>query len=440
MAANPIGAVISAIGIVISLFTLFKGKTEEETDAMKEFEDGTKKVTDKLDLYYTILQQSEQGSKTHKEMLEKVNEVCKEYNTTLLDENDTLQEQEKKYLKVKAAIQATTAEKIKAKYVEKEMTELENKSNDNYDSFDTRLNYAEYKTGTYHKVDDGFGNEVKVYATKAAENIQNMAPEIREAVRSLVEAGAKELATLSGDDFTRKYNEIVNNVVAGTKSGTHATDKEMEAFSSQLREYLDNEVRDMRTFNDAINLVNQNLNNFLAPKDTTNVDITKMSMEELHELANKLNGKEVTIDCKTYGFENALSLLKAVNDEINKQQNNLNTENGISAEIQNLKKLRGEAQLGSKAWNDYNNQITKLQTRLDNATGKGKKRSGVGGRSHGGANDAQRNAESLKQKQLEAEKRLEEARIAVMEEGYDKRKAQLDLQHRSLTPNKERRR
>lgn len=430
MAANPIGAVISAIGIVISLFTLFKGKTEEETDAMKEFEDGTKKVTDKLDLYYTILQQSEQGSKTHKEMLEKVNEVCKEYNTTLLDENDTLQEQEKKYLKVKAAIQATTAEKIKAKYVEKEMTELENKSNDNYDSFDTRLNYAEYKTGTYHKVDDGFGNEVKVYATKAAENIQNMAPEIREAVRSLVEAGAKELATLSGDDFTRKYNEIVNNVVAGTKSGTHATDKEMEAFSSQLREYLDNEVRDMRTFNDAINLVNQNLNNFLAPKDTTNVDITKMSMEELHELANKLNGKEVTIDCKTYGFENALSLLKAVNDEINKQQNNLNTENGISAEIQNLKKLRGEAQLGSKAWNDYNNQITKLQTRLDNATGKGKKRSGVGGRSHGGANDAQRNAESLKQKQLEAEKRLEEARIAVMEEGYDKRKAQLDLQHK----------
>ena len=48
MAANPIGAVISAIGIVISLFTLFKGKTEEETDAMKEFEDGTKKITDKL--------------------------------------------------------------------------------------------------------------------------------------------------------------------------------------------------------------------------------------------------------------------------------------------------------------------------------------------------------------------------------------------------------
>lgn len=431
MAANPIGAVISAIGLVISLFTLFKGKTEEETDAMKEFEDGTKKVTDKLDLYYTILQQSEQGSKTHKEMLEKVNEVCKEYNTTLLDENDTLQEQEKKYLKVKAAIQATTAEKIKAKRTEEEMNKLNENSDNNYDSFDTRMNNLQYGTGKKKTITNtGHGETYEVEITEAAENIQNMAPEIKEAVRSLVEAGAKELATLSGDDFTKKYNEIVNNVVAGTKSGTHATDKEMEAFASQLKIYLDNEVRDVRTFNSAIDLVNQNLEKFLAPKDTTNVDITKMSLEELHELANSLNGKEVTIDCKTYGFENALSLLQAVNNEISKQQNNLNTENGISAEIQNLKKLRGEAQLGSKAWNDYNNQITKLQTRLDKATGKGKKGSGNGSHSRGGANDAQRNAESLKQKQLEAEKRLEEARIAVMEEGFDKRKAELDLQHK----------
>ena len=431
MAANPIGAVISAIGIVMSLFTLFKGKTEEETDAMKEFEDGTKKVTDKLDLYYTILQQSEHGSKTHKEMLEKVNEVCKEYNTTLLDENDTLQEQEKKYLKVKAAIQATTAEKIKAKRVEEEMNKLNDNSDSNYDSFDTRMNNLQYGTGEKRKItNQGHGETYEVEITKAAENIQNMAPEIKEVVRSLVEAGAKELATLSGDDFTRKYNEIVNNVVAGTKAGTHATDKEMEAFASQLKIYLDNEVRDVRTFNSAINLVNQNLENFLAPKDTTNVDITKMSLEELHELANTLNGKEVTIDCKTYGFENALSLLQAVNNEINKQQNDLNTESGIGAEIQNLKKLRSEAQLGSKAWTDYNNQIKKLQTRLDNATGKGKKGSGNGSHSRGGANDAQRNAESLKQKQLEAEKRLEEARIAVMEEGFDKRKAELDLQHK----------
>lgn len=430
MAANPIGAVISAIGLVISLFTLFKGKTEEETDTMNEFKDSTRKATEKLDLYYTILKQTDKGNKTHKDMLEKVNEICKEYNTTLMKENDTLDEQKRKYLEVKAAIQATTAEKIKAKRTEEEMNKLNENSDNNYDSFDTRMNNLQYGTGKKKTITNtGHGETYEVEITEAAENIQNMAPEIKEAVRSLVEAGAKELATLSGDDFTKKYNEIVNNVVAGTKSGTHATDKEMEAFTSQLKIYLDNEVRDVRTFNSAIDLVNQNLEKFLAPKDTTNVDITKMSLEELHELANNLNGKEVTIDCKTYGFEDALSLLREVNKEINKQQNDLNTESGIGAEIQNLKKLRSEAQLGSKAWNDYNNQITRLQTRLDNATGKNRKGSG-GSRSRSGANDAQRNADNLKQKQLEADRRLEEARIAIMEEGYEKRKAQLDLQHK----------
>lgn len=430
MAANPIGAVLSIVGLLISAFTLFGKKTEEEKDTMNEFEDSTKKVTDKLDLYFAILQRSNKDSKTHKEMLEKINEVCKEYNSTLLEENDTLEKQRQKYLEVKDAIQATTAEKIKAKRTEEEMNKLNENSDNNYDSFDTRMNNLQYGTGKKRTVTNtGHGETYEVEITEAAENIQNMAPEIREAVRSLVEAGAKELATLSGDDFTKKYNEIVNNVVAGTKAGTHATDKEMEAFASQLKIYLDNEVRDVRTFNSAIDLVNQNLENFLAPKDTTNVDITKMSLEELHELANSLNGKEVTIDCKTYGFEDALSLLREVNKEINKQQNDLNTESGIGAEIQNLKKLRSEAQLGSKAWNDYNNQITRLQTRLDNATGKNRKGSG-GSRSRSGANDAQRNADNLKQKQLEADRRLEEARIAVMKEGYEKRKAQLDLQHK----------
>lgn len=430
MTANPLGAILSIVGLLISAFTLFGKKTEEEKDTMNEFEDSTKKVTDKLDLYFAILSRSNKDSKTHKEMMEKINEVCKEYNSTLLEENDTLEQQRKKYLKVKDAIQATTAEKIKAKRTEEEMNKLNENSDNNYDSFDTRMNNLQYGTGKKRTVTNtGHGETYEVEITEAAENIQNMSPEIREAVRSLVEAGAKELATLSGDDFTRKYNEIVNNVVAGTKAGTHATDKEMEAFASQLKIYLDNEVRDVRTFNSAIDLVNQNLENFLAPKDTTNVDITKMSLEELHELANNLNGKEVTIDCKTYGFEDALSLLREVNKEINKQQNDLNTESGIGAEIQNLKKLRSEAQLGSQAWKDYNNQITRLQTRLDNATGKNRKGSG-GSRSRSGANDAQRNAESLKQKKLEADRRLEEARIAVMEEGYEKRKAQLDLQHK----------
>lgn len=68
---------------------------------MNEFEDSTKKVTDKLDLYFAILSRSNKDSKTHKEMVEKINEVCKEYNSTLLEENDTLEQQRKNTWKSK---------------------------------------------------------------------------------------------------------------------------------------------------------------------------------------------------------------------------------------------------------------------------------------------------------------------------------------------------
>lgn len=428
MVANPIGAILSVVGLLISAFMMFRSKTDETKDTMNEFEDGTNKVIDKLDMYFAILQRSNTDSKTHKEMLSKINELCKEYNSTLLEENDTLEEQRKKYLEVKDAIQATTMEKIKAKRIEEEMNKLNENSDKNYDSFDTRLENLEYGTGKYRTITDHSHGEVyQVEISEAATNIQNMAPEIREAVRSLVESGAQELAKLSGDDFTRKYNEVISQVVAGTKAGTNATDAEMAAFSEQVKGYLNSQIQDVRSYDDAINAVNERLNNFLAPKDTTNLDITKMSLDELHKLANDLNGKSVTIDCKTYGFEDALSLLKAVNKEISKQQNDLNTESGISSEIQNLKKLRSEAQLGSQSWKDYNTQITKLQNKLDKATGKGSRST----RSNRNAvNDAARNAETLRQKQIEADKRLEEARISVMEEGYARRKAQLDLQHK----------
>lgn len=437
MAANPFTAIASAIGIVFSLFTLLDKKTEEETDAMSEFKDATRNATKELELYHAILQKSENGSKTHKDMIAKINEICKEYNSTLIEENDTLQQQEAKYLKVKAAIQATTAEKIKAKYVEKEQTDLDNKNNDRYDAFDSSLNRMEYGTGKYRTYTDrSHGETYQIEIKEAATNIQNMSPAIKEAVRSLVEAGAKELAKLSGDDFTNKYNEIVNQILVGTKAGTKATDKEMEAFSTTLKAYLKDATDYARTFNNNINKTSEDVGYF-AQKTTQNIDITKMSLEELHELANNLNGKEVTINCKTYGFDNAITMLKAVNDEIAKQQNNLNTDSGIDAEIQKLKQMRDETEKFvkgtstlTKEWTNLDSQIEKLQKRRAIGTNKSTAggRSGSNGRNT--ANDAARNAENLRQKQLDADKRLEEARIAVMEEGYDKRKAQLDLQHK----------
>ena len=69
---------------------MFSNDTEKTTDVMEEFSEGTKKVTDKLDLYFAILSKAEKNGKTYRDMIAKINEICQEYNATLLDENATL--------------------------------------------------------------------------------------------------------------------------------------------------------------------------------------------------------------------------------------------------------------------------------------------------------------------------------------------------------------
>lgn len=432
--ANPLGWLLTIAGAIYSVITMLTSKTEKQTDEMTEFADGTKKVIDKLDLYYAILQKSEKNSKTYKEMIEKINEICKEYNSTLLDENSTLAEQEARYYKVKKAIELTTAEKIKAKRVEEEMNKLNDKQDDNYDSFETRINNLQYGTGKKRTVNDkkhGESYEVEIQA--AAEHIQNMAPEVKEAIRSLVESGAKELAGLTGDAYTQKYDEVVAQIVAGTKAGTDATDAEMRSFDNQLRQYLNNEIRDVRAYQEAIKLVDERLHNFLntteTPTSTASTDYANMSFEDLDKLVvqtqkdiDEINAKTVKVDTDNTKLNELISKLAQIKGAISTKETNLNTEEGISNRVKQLKEERAQTEINSARYKELNKEILKLEGRLPKHTSAASAASA--------AKTAARNAETLRQKQLEAERRLEEARIAVMEEGYAKRKATLDLQHK----------
>lgn len=432
--ANPLGWLLTIAGAIYSVITMLTSKTEKQTDEMTEFADGTKKVIDKLDLYYAILQKSEKNSKTYKEMIEKINEICKEYNSTLLDENSTLAEQEARYYKVKKAIELTTAEKIKAKRVEEEMNKLNDKQDDNYGSFETRINNLQYGTGKKRKVTDrAHGETYEVEIQEAAEHIQNMAPEVKEAIRSLVESGAKELAGLSEDDYTRKYDEVVSQIVAGTKAGTDAIDAEMRSFDHQLRLYLNNEIRDVRAYQEAIQLVDERLHNFLntteTPASTASTDYANMSFEDLDKLVvqtqkdiDEINAKTVKVDTDNTKLNELLSKLAQIKGAISTKETNLNTEEGISNRVKQLKEERAQTEINSARYKELNKEILKLEGRLPKHTSAASAASA--------AKTAARNAETLRQKQLEAERRLEEARIAVMEEGYAKRKATLDLQHK----------
>lgn len=426
MMSNPIGWILSLVGMLVSALTLFKSSEEEATDAMGEFQDTTKKQIDNLDLLFAILRNTEKGTKTHGDAIRKVNAICKEYNKTLLDENATIDEQKLKYAELTAAIQQTTAEKIKAKYVEQELQEYLEKSDENYANFIKNLGSASYDTGKTRTVTNrstgGDSYEVPIY--EASENIRNMGGAVQEAIRSQIEDNAKLLASMSGDAFTKQYNDVVASILNSTKAATKATDAEIAGFKGIVESYLTSQINKAKEMNEAIiNLVNS-LSAYFAPKDATpvtdSVDYVSMSFEELDKKIQEtqtqidtLNAKKVKVEADTTELQSLKKLMDELTGARDTKTANLNTESGINERIKQLKEERSNVVINSAKYKELTKTINGLEARLPKTSTK-----------------QANNADPLRDKQLEADRKLEEARISIMEDGYEKRKALLDLQHK----------
>lgn len=426
MKSNPIGWILSLVGMLVSALTLFKSSEEEATDAMGEFQDTTKKQIDNLDLLFAILRNTEKGTKTHGDAIRKVNAICKEYNKTLLDENATIDEQKLKYAELTAAIQQTTAEKIKAKYVEQELQEYLEKSDENYANFIKNLGNASYDTGKTRTVTNrstgGDSYEVPIY--EASENIRNMGGAVQEAIRSQIEDNTKLLASMSGDAFTKQYNDVVASILNSTKAATKATDAEIAGFKGIVESYLTSQINKAKEMNEAINQVDNSLSAYFAPKDATpvtdSVDYVSMSFEELDKKIQEtqtqidtLNAKKVKVEADTTELQSLKKLMDELTGARDTKTANLNTESGINERIKQLKEERSNVVINSAKYKELTKTINGLEARLPKTSTK-----------------QANNADPLRDKQLEADRKLEEARISIMEDGYEKRKALLDLQHK----------
>ena len=424
MMSNPIGWILGLVGALVSVLTLFRSKEEEATDAMGDFQETTRKEIDSLELLFAVMQNSERGTKTHKDAIEKVNAICKEYNKTLLDENATLAEQKAKYEELTTAIQNTTAEKIKAKYTEQALQKAQKAQTDALEDLKEAAEDAEYYSHTVYSPSVG---AYSVY--NDSKSIQNASAAVWDAVEAEAIQSANDLKELTGDAYTQAFNQALSRITGLVQTATGATDKEMNAFNSSLKTYLTDVVNSSKTAQDEINKVNQQLSAFFAPQDTTpvtqSVDYVSMSFEELDKKAKEtqteidtINAKKVKVDTDTSKLTELLSLLGQINTAIDTKTSNLNTEAGINARIKQLKDERSNVEINSARYKELTKDIQTLEGKLPKTTG------------GGGANNIANARKELSQKQLEADRKLEEDRIAVMDEGYAKRKATLDLQHK----------
>lgn len=422
MMSNPIGWILGLVGALVSLFTLFKSKEDDATDAMGEFNNSTKDEINNLNVLFSILGNAEKGTQTHAKAVEKINVICKDYNKTLLDENATIAEQKDKYEELTKAIQETTAEKIRAKATEKALQEQQDSNNDSLKGLKKAARKAQssesvtttsYTTGTSYT------------SYLPATSIRNASEAVWEMVESDAMEAAKRLQGLTGDAYTKAFDQALGKISKSVQSATGATDAEMKGFSSSLSEYLNEIVGASNKAQTEIDKVDRQLSAYFGEKPTPvveSVDYVSMSFGDLEKQIkdaeaeiNTINSKTVKVDTDNTRLQELASLISTIQGAITTKTNNLNTEAGISARIRELKEERANVEINSDKYKQYTKTIDSLEKKLPKSKPTG---------------NTDKDNETLRQKQLEADRKLEEDLISVMEEGYEKRKAILDLQHK----------
>lgn len=443
MIANPITAIISLVGLAASAFIMFGKKTEEETTLQGEFQDSLQETYGKLNTYFAVLQNTESTSKAYQDALSRINTLCGEHHVELLKENAALDEQIAKHDELIEKIEQTTAAKLQAKYTEQAMQEMTTATTKAMDELKEAAEDA-----THHVTElatenvDGVNVQVAKIVEKASTSIQQASDGLWEGVITMATDGSKQLAGLTGEAYTEAYNKLVSSITKAVQDATRASDKEMAEFKPAIEDAIQSTVKAGQTAQEQVQLVNAQVQALFAswgqsfnPQPVQeDVMSTNNSFEELQKAADeaqkeidRINNTEANVKVNSTELDAAVEKLQLMQRLMGQKEEGLNTENGINQRIKDLKALRAEAEIGSKEWKEYDARISKLEGKLPGT------HTSAANAANKAAKQAEKAADSLQQagqKAIEVELEVEEKRIAAIKDGYEKRKAELELEHK----------
>lgn len=429
MLANPFTAILSLVGMLVSAFVMLGKSEDDAANSLDQFSESGQTQVAHLSALFGVLTAGQKNTKTYNKALEEVNAKLKEHNMALLGSESTIEDIRAAQERVQLAIKKQNAEIERGNALRAVSSEYDKKREDIANNIVNELKEA------HHYVDIGVGgisvdsNDIQKNATALSNQIHGV---IEDAVEEMVKLPDNKVAEAKA----KLRQQITDIMVAAGIDKEHASfitdydfwdDMFYDVFSEnggiidkayQARKAF---VEGQKAANDAADAI---VGMGTAAEQTApKVDLSKYSLEELHDMATMLNGSQVGIDIKVYGYESAIAMLNDVKSQITTKQNDLNTEAGINAEIQNLKKLKEQTKLGSAEWNEYNNQITALQAKLPKTTNQLNR----------AANAAQKRADAAKdaaQKTVDAEQEAEDMRIACIKDGYERRRQELENQHK----------
>lgn len=420
MKSNPIGWILTGIGLLISAFTYFTSSQDDAIGAGKEFDDTVKKEIDNLNMLKEVLKNTEAGTKAHKQALEKLNAILQDYNKELVTESTTVQELKGKYDELTIAINESAAARIKAKYIEQIQSDKEEKQNEATGDFKkdirntTRVSSKKTIFGDFMSYDD-------------VEGLKNLSDATFDLIEAYVKTQAEELKKLSGDEYKKAVKQVEQTITKILKdaskedfTGVYFLDK-ISGYINKIAQPAKEAEGAMEKLNEQVNAGRDAMN---GVKDAVPIDYLKMSFSDLDKLVqdtqteiDTINAKKLKVETDNTRLTELLGIIGQVKTAISTKETNLNTESGINARIKQLQDDWANVEINSKKYNELTDKIKTFQKRLpDN--------------SKNADENAAKKAEQLAEKQRQADMKLEAARIEIMEDGYAKRKALLDLQHK----------
>lgn len=447
MIANPITAIITAVTTLISVFTMFGSKTEEEKTIQGEFQDAMTDTYSKLNTYFAILKNADSSTKAYKDALGQINQLCSEHHVELLKENAALDEQVKAHDALIESMERETAARLKAKYIEQAMAEVNDANAKSLKKLQDAAEEATYKTieTVSETTPEGVTIQVAKVVDAASSSIRGANEALWEAVITMANENAGKLAGLEGAALEEEHAKLVNAITQSVQDATHASSKEMEEFKPVIEEVIDEVIRTANTGSSQVALVESQVNamfasfgqQFNTEQVAEKVDLLTLSFAELDKQAaeakaaiEKADGSEINVTVGQQTFTQLATLqnyLNEINNAIGQKTTNLNTENGINARIKELKALRAEAELGSAEWKEYDKQISTLEGKLPSSHKAAASAAGKAANAAQRAADAQRQAA---QKAVDVALEVERKRIDTIKDGYKQRKAELELEHK----------
>ena len=329
MKANPIGWLVTIIGMAVSAVTLFSDKEEEITEATGTLSNATKKATKEFD---------DQAAKV--DALRKI----------IDDSNISYEQRNKALVELKSIVPGYNALLTQEGKIINNNTEAINK-----------------------------------YLVALEKQIK-----LKAAQEELEEAYKKKRALVK-------------------------TERE------QSDEYWSTRQTNTAQGYDRDGFIGKTLRFFGAEDETNRKKELEKTQRELNDVNQQINSLNQEISETSVSMSSATTATKSYNEQVEETQEKIAT---LQKELSDMRSGSVSKDNLANAIQEKERELRAAQSDLAALTGK---KTPTGG--SGGSGSAANSAEQLAQKQLEAQRKLEEARIQVMEEGYAKRKAALDLQH-----------